>query len=56
MLAIKNNLELKFNYIIDDTLFVTKFINNLILNDVDDSKFKLKLQSMNLVVCGLEKN
>ena len=56
MLAIKNYLELNLNYIIDDTLFVTKVINNLILNDVDDAKFKLKLQSMNLDVCGLEKN
>ena len=35
VLEIKNDLELNFNYIIDDTLFVTKVINNLILNDVD---------------------
>ena len=55
VLAIKNDLELNFNYIIDDTLFVTKVINNLILKDVDDAKFKLKLQSMNLDVSGLEK-
>ena len=56
MLEIKNDLELNFNYIIDDTLFVTKVINNLILKYVDDSKFNLKLQSMNLDVCGLENN
>ena len=51
VLEIKNDLELNFNYIIDDTLFVTKVINNLILKDVDDSNFKLQI--MNLDVRGL---
>ena len=55
VLAIKNDLELNFNYIIDDTLFVTKVINNIILKYVDDYKFNIKLQSMNIDVSVLEK-
>ena len=53
VLSINNGLELNFNYTIDDTLFVTKVINKLILKYFDDSKFKIKLKSMNLDLCVL---
>lgn len=35
--------------------YFTKVINKLILKDVDDSKFKFKLKSINLYVNYLEK-
>ena len=53
MLEIKNYLELNCSYIFDDTLFVTKVINNIILKDLDDSTFKLKLKVINIDVSVL---
>ena len=43
VLSINNELELKFNYTIDDKLFVTNVINKVIFKYFDYSKVKIKL-------------
>ena len=41
--SIKDELELNFNYKIDESIYVNKVINDLLMKDVDDEKFKIKL-------------
>ena len=53
--SIKDELELNFNYKIDESIYVNKVINDLLMKDVDDAKFKIKLQEQNLDVVELEK-
>ena len=53
--SIKDELELNFNYKIDESIYVNKVINDLLMKDVDDAKFKIKLQELNLGIVELEK-
>ena len=53
--SIKNKLEFNFNYNIDETILVNKVINDLLIKNVDDDKFKIKLNELNLDIVGLEK-
>ena len=52
--SIKDELELNFNYKIDESIYVNKVINDLLMKDVDDAKFKIKLQELNLGIVELE--
>ena len=53
--SIKDELELNFNYKIDESIYVNKVINDLLMKDVDDEKFKIKLKELNLDIVELEK-
>ena len=53
--SIRDELELNFNYKIDESIYVNKVINDLLMKDVDDEKFKIKLQELNLDIVELEK-
>ena len=52
---IKSKLEFNFNYKIDEIILVNKVINDLFMRNVDDAKFKIKFQELNLDIVGLEK-
>jgi len=53
--SIKDELQINFNYKIDESILVNKVINDLLMKDVDDAKFKIKLQEQNLDITELEK-
>ena len=53
--SIKDELELNFNYKIDESIYVNKVINDLLMKDVDDENFKIKFQELNLDIVELEK-
>ena len=53
--SINNELQINFNYKIDESILVNKVINDLLMKDVDDEKFKIKLQEQNLDITELEK-
>ena len=53
--SIKDELQINFNYKIYESILVNKVINDLLMKDVDDAKFKIKLQEQNLDITELEK-
>ena len=54
--SIRDELELNFNYkIYESIIYVNKVINDLLMKDVDDAKFKIKFQELNLDIVELEK-
>ena len=53
--SIKDELELNFNYKIDESIYVNKVINDLLMKYIDDANFKIKLKELNLDIVGLEK-
>ena len=51
--SIKDELELNFNYKIDESIYVNNVVNDLLMKDFDDENFKIKLQEQNLDIVEL---